>query len=332
MRHLSYTASAPFEAARRDAGGWRGHAFELQARAAAGEAGDAEALAQRCAAAVAPLDGSLLNEAVEPPDDPALATALHRRLAADGVAAERIALRSAPDRGAVLPAGGAPRRWRGFRFEAAHRLPQVPAGHPCARMHGHSYRVVLEAEATDAALHALWAAVEPRLRYSCLNDLLANPTSEHLAGWLWAQLRPREPGLRRVHVHETERSACTYDGERYTIWKAEGFEAAVRVPGAGDERSRLHGHGYRLRLHAAAPLDPRLGWVVDYGDLKAAFAPVRERLDHHRLDEIDGLADGDPGTLAAWIAAAVGERLPQLSRIDLLERDGCGAVAYPGAP
>ena len=30
-----------------------------------------------------------------------------------------------------------------FRFEAAHRLPMVPAGHPCERLHGHSYFVRL---------------------------------------------------------------------------------------------------------------------------------------------------------------------------------------------
>ena len=30
--------------------------------------------------------------------------------------------------------------FREFTFEAAHRLPRVPEGHKCGRLHGHSYR------------------------------------------------------------------------------------------------------------------------------------------------------------------------------------------------
>ena len=30
-----------------------------------------------------------------------------------------------------------------FGFEAAHRLPHVPEGHKCARLHGHSFRVAI---------------------------------------------------------------------------------------------------------------------------------------------------------------------------------------------
>jgi len=33
-----------------------------------------------------------------------------------------------------------------FTFEAAHRLPNVPEGHKCARLHGHSFRVELICE------------------------------------------------------------------------------------------------------------------------------------------------------------------------------------------
>jgi len=30
-----------------------------------------------------------------------------------------------------------------FRFEAAHFLPRVPPEHPCSRVHGHSYVVIV---------------------------------------------------------------------------------------------------------------------------------------------------------------------------------------------
>ena len=35
---------------------------------------------------------------------------------------------------------------RDFTFEAAHRLPNAPAGHKCGRLHGHSFRVELICE------------------------------------------------------------------------------------------------------------------------------------------------------------------------------------------
>ena len=33
-----------------------------------------------------------------------------------------------------------------FIFEAAHRLPHVPEGHKCGRLHGHSFRVAIYIE------------------------------------------------------------------------------------------------------------------------------------------------------------------------------------------
>mgnify|MGYP000211548065 FL=1 len=330
MTELLYTAEAPFEAARLDARGWHGHSFRLRVRVPPdGGAVDPSALAHAAREAVAPLDSSLLNEHVEPADDAALLDALGQRLYQQGVAPQRLALRSAPDRGAGR--GERDWYWRAFRFEAAHRLPNVPSGHPCARMHGHGYRVVLEADGLDAAqLGALWAPVGAELDHACLNDLLPNPTSELLAVWLWQRLAAPDSGVRRLHVLETEHSGCTYDGARHTIWKAQRFEAATRVAGAGDRRAQLHGHSYRLRVHITAPLDEVRGWTLDYGDVKAAFGPVREALDHQRLDALPGLEGGDVATLARWVAEATAPRLPQLCRVDVHERDGVGAIAYPG--
>ena len=111
-----------------------------------------------------------------------------------------------------------------FRIEAAHRLPHVPAEHKCARLHGHSFRVSVHVEGSvDAAqgwicdfadLTAAFAPLHAALDHRYLNDIpgLANPTSEHLAVWLWERLRPRLPGLSRIVVHETCTSGCEYRG------------------------------------------------------------------------------------------------------------------------
>lgn len=110
-------------------------------------------------------------------------------------------------------------------FEAAHRLPNVPPDHKCARLHGHSYRVVIHVRgALDEALG--WVvdfadvdqAFEPlhgQLDHRYLNEVegLENPTSENIAVWIWQRLKPALPGLCRIEVKETCETGCVYDGE-----------------------------------------------------------------------------------------------------------------------
>jgi 6-pyruvoyltetrahydropterin/6-carboxytetrahydropterin synthase len=112
-----------------------------------------------------------------------------------------------------------------FCFEAAHRLPAVPDGHKCKRLHGHSFRVTVHMRGPIGAESGwvmdfadLSAAVRPlhdRLDHYYLNEIegLENPTSEVLARWIWRNLRNMLPGLDRVTVHETCTSGCTYQGE-----------------------------------------------------------------------------------------------------------------------
>jgi 6-pyruvoyltetrahydropterin/6-carboxytetrahydropterin synthase len=112
-----------------------------------------------------------------------------------------------------------------FHFEAAHRLPNVPEGHKCARLHGHSFHVrVTVAGAVDprlgwvmdfAELKRAFAPLHDRLDHRYLNEVegLENPTSEVLAQWIWRQLRPGLPGILAVEVRETCTSGCIYRGE-----------------------------------------------------------------------------------------------------------------------
>ena len=115
--------------------------------------------------------------------------------------------------------------FRAFTIEAAHRLPNVPPGHKCARLHGHSFRIELHVRG-EVDAHSGWVRdfaelkriFEPtfeRLDHQCLNDVrgLENPTSENLARWIWAQLQPQLPELCRVVVHETCTSGCSYSGD-----------------------------------------------------------------------------------------------------------------------
>jgi 6-pyruvoyltetrahydropterin/6-carboxytetrahydropterin synthase len=111
-----------------------------------------------------------------------------------------------------------------FRIEAAHRLPHVPAGHKCARLHGHSFGIEVHVRGPldpqlgwvmdFADMKAAFAPLFEQLDHHYLNDIpgLDNPTSENLARWVWTHLKPRLPLLARIVIHETCTSACIYDG------------------------------------------------------------------------------------------------------------------------
>jgi 6-pyruvoyltetrahydropterin/6-carboxytetrahydropterin synthase len=246
-----------------------------------------------------------------------------------------VGVQSTRDEGAELDGADHCHLWHRFRFEAAHRLPNVPPGHPCGRMHGHGFEVILHADQDLAGqdmgldfdhLARVWAPLQAELHHACLNDIpgLANPTSELLAHWLWDRLKPSLPALSWVSVYETATAGCHFDGEHYRIWKELRFEGALRLARApaGDHPPAPA----RPQLPAAPapdrPPDQVLGWTVDYGDVKALFKPVYDRLDHHQLDEIPGLADPDPASLAHWMRGEIATALPQLDRIDLYDTPG----------
>jgi 6-pyruvoyltetrahydropterin/6-carboxytetrahydropterin synthase len=115
--------------------------------------------------------------------------------------------------------------FKAFTLESAHRLPNVPAGHKCARVHGHSFRVEIHVSG-PVDEHLGWvmdfadvkAAFDPlyrQLDHHYLNDVpgLENPTSENLAKWIWQQLKPALPQLSAVVVHETCTSGARYTGD-----------------------------------------------------------------------------------------------------------------------
>lgn len=114
---------------------------------------------------------------------------------------------------------------KSFRFEAAHRLPRVPLGHPCSAIHGHSYRVEVTVSGPlqpklgwvrdFADVSAAAGPLIAQLDHGLLNDVpgLENPTAERLALWLWDGLVTTLRGLSEIAVYETETACARYRGE-----------------------------------------------------------------------------------------------------------------------
>lgn len=112
------------------------------------------------------------------------------------------------------------------------------------------------------------------------------------------------------------------------IFKIFHIEAAHRLPNVpeGHKCARLHGHSFRVEIHVGGEPDEHSGWIMDYADIKAAFAPLYEQLDHHYLNEIEGLENPTSERLAQWIFRRLRVSLPALERVVVHETCTAGAV------
>ena len=353
---LLFTAAATFESARRidllpdghRARRLHGHGFLATVRAAIAPGwagfpgGEVDRLREGLERCVEPLDYHLLNEQLDQPTDENLARWIKARLDVPGV--DQVGIRSSLRAGAVLRGDERAVLWRRYRFEAAHRLPNVAPGHKCGRMHGHGFEVALHVELAPGSrdtgfdadeLDRRWLPLHAEFHHACLNEIpgFENPTSEVIASTIWHRLKPLLPALSSVTLYETATCGAHFDGQRYRIWTEFSLDSALRLKRApeADSRGRIHGHTYGLRLHLTAPLDQVLGWTIDFGDVKEIFGPIFLRLDHQPLYEVSGIDDSDAAGVARWIKGQVAGDLPQLARVDLFETPGCGAILAWGA-
>ncbi len=115
------------------------------------------------------------------------------------------------------------------------------------------------------------------------------------------------------------------------IFKAFTLESAHRLPNvpAGHKCARVHGHSFRVEIHVSGAVDPKAGWVQDFADLKSAFQPLFEQLDHNYLNDVPGLANPTSENLAKWVWDRLKPELPLLSKIVVHETCTCGAI-YSG--
>ncbi len=116
------------------------------------------------------------------------------------------------------------------------------------------------------------------------------------------------------------------------IFKVFHIEAAHRLTGVPPTHkcARLHGHSFRVEIHVSGDVDPHTGWVMDFAEIKAIFAPIYAQLDHNYLNDIAGLDNPTSERLAAWIWDALKPGLPMLSKVVVHETCTSGCV-YTGS-
>ncbi|MBU6409565.1 MAG: 6-carboxytetrahydropterin synthase QueD [Verrucomicrobia bacterium] len=115
------------------------------------------------------------------------------------------------------------------------------------------------------------------------------------------------------------------------------FEAAHLLPHLPKSHKcrRLHGHSFKVDIALSGPCNPKLGWLVDYASISAAFEPVWKKLDHRYLNDVPGLENPTSEIIAAWIWKKLKPRLPLLAEIAVAETCTARAIyrgerVYPG--
>lgn len=105
------------------------------------------------------------------------------------------------------------------------------------------------------------------------------------------------------------------------LYKSFGFESAHYLPKVpeGHKCGRIHGHSFRCEVEVTGPVDAETGWVMDFADIKKAFKPIEDALDHRFLNEVPGLMNPTSEVICKWIWEKLKPNLPLLSAVILHE-------------
>ncbi|MBI1370431.1 MAG: 6-carboxytetrahydropterin synthase QueD [Planctomycetes bacterium] len=105
------------------------------------------------------------------------------------------------------------------------------------------------------------------------------------------------------------------------LTKSFSFEAAHWLPTFPETHKcrRMHGHSFRVDVVVSGDVPESQGYLIDYGDIKQAIAPVEKQLDHYLLNEIPGLENPTAENLSRWIWDKLKPALPMLSCIRVHE-------------
>ncbi|MBF0350296.1 MAG: 6-carboxytetrahydropterin synthase [SAR324 cluster bacterium] len=323
---IQYYYRLGFEAARKlkQFSHTHGHSFRMtlaQQKTEASETLHWKALGETLHPLQSILDYSLLNEStgLDNPTDSSLVHWIRDNLATP---CTQVRLIGTPKTEYILDAQGMHGCVETI-LHSSHFLPNVPPGHKCGRLHGHNFGVKLQwhGNTSVAEIQIVSEPVLEKLNQTLLNQIpgLENPTSENLSFWLWNTLHPLIPCLEEVTVFETQTAGSTYSGNG--VWECfKSFSMDSAVPW----NSSYQGFTYEITLRVSGTLNPALGWIRDFGEIKDVFAPVFFLLDHRALDGVDGLVSSDLADIGTWLVEKLRHDLPEISGVDLWNTESTG--------
>ena len=113
--------------------------------------------------------------------------------------------------------------FRTYTVHSARFIPTLDSSHICSQMHGHTFKIIIEIDGPidkktgfvmdfyDLDL-IIDNKIIKRIDHKVLNDIkgLSNPTSEHLAKWIWNELILHLPILYKIEVSEDHGTGIIY--------------------------------------------------------------------------------------------------------------------------
>jgi 6-pyruvoyltetrahydropterin/6-carboxytetrahydropterin synthase len=102
------------------------------------------------------------------------------------------------------------------------------------------------------------------------------------------------------------------------------LDDAVEVAGS----RRIHGHTYQAEVTVCGQRDAATGMVVDLALLRAVVARVRGTLDHHFLDEIDGLGAPTLENLCLYIHRSLAQSVPGVTQVSVWRQSSGDRCVY----
>lgn len=121
----------------------------------------------------------------------------------------------------------------------------------------------------------------------------------------------------------------------YEISKEFSFSAAHQIRMHGGKCERLHGHNWRVRVHARSSELNRIGMVVDFADLQRIIVEVGSRFDHQNINEVAPFTEVNTTAenLARYFYVEVNRQLAasesgrvRVSKVEVWENHGSLAV------
>jgi len=106
-----------------------------------------------------------------------------------------------------------------------------------------------------------------------------------------------------------------------TLARRYRIESARRLPRLPPEHpcASVHGHGFEVEIEVSGPLDPEMGWLIDYAAMDEAWREVHRVLDHAYLNDVDGLENPTSELISVFIWRRLAGRLIGLSSVSVME-------------
>ena len=123
----------------------------------------------------------------------------------------------------------------------------------------------------------------------------------------------------------------------YRVSKQLWFCAAHQVRLSETQCEAMHGHNYRILIHAEAKELDRTSYVLDFAELKRAALEAAGRFDHRNINEVEPFREGERNPTAEELARFFCEQLAKkfddgrvrICKVEVFETDNNRAEYTP---